>query len=127
MTASCDLISSSGNPHISLDKQMGCQGEAMTLSIMTFIIMTLSKNPLIITGSFVTLIVNDTQHNYTQHNSMECHYADCHVFIVILCCYSKCHNAKCQYSECNYAECNNAKRNYAECIMLSVISCVSLC
>jgi hypothetical protein len=51
---------------------------------------------------FVTLGINDTQHNKTYHYA-ECHYGECH------------------YAECHYAECRVSFVVMLNAILLSVV------
>jgi hypothetical protein len=71
----------------------------MTLSKMTFSIMTLSLKDL-----HVTLGLNNTQQttfriNNTQQNNARILRREL---------YAECHNAECRYVECHYAECHCA-------------------
>jgi hypothetical protein len=88
----------------------------------TFSIMTLSNITLTILGLFVTLSINDIQHNsnmvsvailylYAECRYAECRYAEC---LYAECLYVECRYAECRYAECHYAECLYAECRYAE-------------
>ncbi len=72
-----------------------------TFSITTFRIMTLSSKDV-----FVTISINDNQHNSVSFycHYVECRYAECRVFYRC----AWCHNAECRCADCSYAECRGS-------------------
>jgi hypothetical protein len=62
-----------------------------------------------IKGLFVTLSINDTQHNNNLYRVPLCSVS-CFIYCLV-----ECHYAKCRYAECHYAECHYAYCHYVEC------------